>query len=229
VTAFAGTKAFFSHRSLRLQSAHEGVVETVFLDWGLAFGAGLLFGMAGRGESAAVGALVRTRAFRWGLAYLHVGVIAISVTLYVMEPDWMWMYYVRPAQLPLVIVAIAFLLYEVCYFAGFALASELERIKRNATWALVGVMFAAITAAEISTRDRLFNFTDRLQSGPVLVRKGLTFSPFHIEPAMAIVLGPGLIATVALVVIAVRLWRDDVKRFGRPPGRVARPEPERVG
>lgn len=201
------------------------MVETIFLDWGLALGAGLLFGMAGRGESASVGALVRTRAFKWGLAYLHIGVIAISVTLYVMEPNWMWMYWVNPVGLPLVVVAISFFLYEVCYFAGFALASEIERVRRNATWSLVGAMFVAITSAEIATRDRLFNFVDRTSG----VRKGITFSPFHLEPAMAIVLGPGLIATVALVVIAVKLWRDDVKRFGRPPGRVKQPQPETVG
>jgi hypothetical protein len=213
------------NRGYNLRS--EEVVETIFLDWGLALGAGLLFGMAGRGESAAVGALVRTRAFKWGLGYLHVGVIAISVTLYAIEPDWMWMYYVDPAGLPLVTVAICFFLYEVCYFAGFALASELERIRRNVTWAVVGVMFVAITAAEVVSRDRLFRFAD----SPAFAagRKGITLSPFHIEPAMAIVLGPGLIATVALVVIAVRLWRDDVKRFGRPPGRVKQPHPETVG
>ena len=203
------------------------MVETIFLDWGLAFGAGLLFGMAGRGESASVGALVRTRAFRWGLAYLHIGVIAISVTLYAIEPDWMWMYYVDPNTLPLVVVAISFLMYEISYFAGFALASEIERVRRNMTWAVAGVMAAAITAAEISTHDRLFRFADStvFTAG----RKGLTFSPFHIEPAMAIVLGPGLIATGALVVIAVRLWRDDVKRFGKPSPRVKEPLPETVG
>jgi hypothetical protein len=204
------------------------VVETIFLDWGLSFGAGLLFGMAGRGESAAVGALVRTRAFKWGLAYLHIGVIAISVTLYILEPNWMWMYYVDPVGLPLVVVALCFFLYEVCYFAGFAIASEIERVRRNVTWAVVGVMFVAITAAEIVTRDRLFKFAD---SGDfaLLGRKGITLDPFHIEPAMAIVLGPGLIATVALVVIAVRLWRDDVKRFGRPQGTFRQRQPEKVG
>ena len=212
-----------------LQSRQEGVVETIFLDWGLALGAGLLFGMAGRGESASVGALVRTRAFKWGLAYLHIGVIAISVTLYVMEPNWMWMYYVNPSTLPLVVVAISFLLYEVCYMAGFALASELERIRRNSTWAVVGVMFVLITAAEVATHDRLFMFADAKDIALNAGRKGLTFSPFHIEPAMAIVLGPGLIATVGLVVIAVRLWRDDVKRFGKPSPRVKEPLPETVG
>jgi hypothetical protein len=204
------------------------VVETIFLDWALAFGAGLLFGMAGRGESAAVGSLMRTRAFKWGLAYLHLGVIAISASLYVIEPAWMWMYWVDPVRVPIVVVVLSFLLYEVCYFAGFALASEIERARRNATWAIAGAMFAAITAAEIATWRRLFHFGSFEEFNAGAAPLGIDLDPFRLEPAMAIVLGPGLLATVAIVVIAVRLWRDDVKRFGRPPGRVREREPERV-
>ncbi|MGH2795600.1 MAG: hypothetical protein ACRDKG_15010 [Actinomycetota bacterium] len=204
------------------------MVETVFLDWALAFGAGLLFGMAGRGESASVGALMRTRAFKWGLAYLHIGVIAISATLYAIEPDWMWMYWVDPRPLPIVAVVLVFLAYEACFFAGFALASEIERQRRNATWILTGIMFAAITLGEVLTYKRLFYFgtIDDHQAGTLT--PGISFDPFHLEPAMVIVLGPGLLATVAVVVIAVRLWRDDVAKFGRPPGGSRRREAERV-
>ena len=204
------------------------MVETIFLDWALAFGAGLLFGMAGRGESAAVGSLTRTRAFRWGLAYLHLGVIAISVALYLMEPAWMWMYWVDPERVPVVVVALSFLLYEVCFFGGFSLASEIERQRRNATWAIAGVMFAAITAAEISAWRRLFHFGSLEEFNAGAAPLGLRFDPFRIEPAMAIVLGPGLLATAAIVVIAVRLWRDDVRRFGRPSARVRTPQPETI-
>jgi len=211
-----------------LQSDAKGVVETVFLDWALAFGAGLLFGMAGRGESASVGALMRTRAFKWGLAYLHIGVIAISATLYAMEPDWMWMYWVDPRRLPIVAVVLVFLVYESCYFAGFALASEIERQRRNATWILTGIMFAAITLGEVLTYKRLFYFGTLADHEAGTLTPGLRLDPFHLEPAMVIVLGPGLLATVAVVVIAVRLWRDDVARFGRPAGRTRERQPERV-
>ncbi len=207
----------------------KGVVETIFLDWALAFGAGLLFGMAGRGEFASVGALMRTRAFKWGLAYLHIGVVAISATLYTIEPDWMWMYWVDSANLPIVAVVLSFLVYEACFFSGFALASEIERRRRNATWALVGVMFAAITAGQVLTWRRLFHFGTFAEYHAGAAPLGIDLSPFRLEPAMAIVLGPGLLATVAIVVIAVRLWHDDVKRFGRPPGRVREKVPEKVG
>ncbi|MGH2727855.1 MAG: hypothetical protein ACRDKS_12860 [Actinomycetota bacterium] len=205
------------------------MVETIFLDWALAFGAGLLFGMAGRGESASVGALMRTRAFKWGLAYLHLGVIAISATLYIIEPAWMWMYWVHPSSVPIVVVILSFLVYEACFFAGFALASEIERRRRNATWWLAGSMFAAITVGEVVSWRRLFHFGSFEEFAAGKAPLGIDFSPFHLEPAMAIVLGPGLLATVAIVMIAVRLWRDDVKRFGRPPGRIREQVPEKVG
>lgn len=199
------------------------MIETVFLDWGLALGAGLLFGLAGRNEVASAPSLFRTRAFHWGLAYLHVGVIAISITLYLLEPAWMWMYWVDPARLPIVVVVLAFLLYEVCFIGGFALAAELERVRRNATWILAGAMFAGITAAEAAARVRLFHIGtfDEFAAGRAPL--GIDLSPFRLEPAMAIVLGPGLIATAAVVVLAIRLWRQDERRAARTGTMSAQP------
>jgi hypothetical protein len=196
-----------------LQSRDEtGVIETVFLDWGLALGAGLLFGLAGRNEVASAPSLFRTRAFRWGLVYLHIGVIAISATLYVLEPAWMWMYWVEPRTLPIVVVVLAFVMYELSFIGGFALAAELERVRRNATWILALGMFAAITVAEVAARTRLFHFGsfDEFAAGRAAL--GIDVSPFHLEPAMAIVLGPGSLATVAIVVVAIKLWREDKRR-----------------
>ena len=227
MSRFAERQTFFPVCSLPLQSRDEtGVIETVFLDWGLALGAGLLFGLAGRNEVASATTLFRTRAFRWGLAYLHIGVIAISVALYVMEPAWMWMYWVDPARLPVGVVILAFVMYEVAFLGGFALAAELERIRRNATWAVAGFAGIAITAAEVATRTRLFHFGTYDEFAAGRAPLGLDTSPFHLEPAMVIVLGPGLLATVAIVVIAVRLWKDDERRAAR--ARTATAEPSTV-
>jgi len=219
--ALEGKRSFFSSCPLGLQSEREGVIETVFLDWALALGAGLLFGLAGRGEVASSSSLVRTRAFRWGLVYLHLGVLAISITLYAIAPAWMWMYWVDPSHLPIVVVVLAFVLYEVCYLAGFALAAELERWRRNATWGLAIAMFLAINAAEIATRTRLFHVGTYSEFAAGRAPLGIRFSPLHLDPVMAIVLGPGLIATVAIVVVAVRLWRSDLKRLAQAPAAVA--------
>jgi hypothetical protein len=203
------------------------VIETVFLDWGLALGAGLLFGLAGRNEVASTPSLFRTRAFRWGLAYLHIGVIAISATLYVLEPAWMWMYWVDPTKLPIVVVVLAFVMYEVAYIGGFALAAELERVRRNAAWILALGMFAAITTGEIATRTRLFHFGSFDEFAAGRAPLGLETSPFHLEPAMVIVLGPGLLATAAIVVIAIKLWRDDERRAQRASAGAASTVPAR--
>ena len=211
-----------------LQSRTKGVVETVFLDWALCFAAGLLFGMAGRGESASTGKLMGTRAFKWGFGYLHLGIVAVSVTLYVMEPDWMWMFWVSPVRIPILVVVLAFLMYEAAFIAGFAIASELERIRRNATWIVVGGLFSAITVFEFAARDRLFNFGTIAEQQAGTLGPGIGLDPFHIEPAMVVVMGPGLLGLIAAVVIAVRLWRDDVARYGRPPGRTRERQPERV-
>lgn len=203
----------------------KGVGKTVFLDWALSFGAGLLFALAGRRELASSGSLFGTRAFRWGLAYLHLGVLAISITLYAIEPAWMWMYWVDPARLPLVGVIMVFLLYEACYVAGFVLASEIERRRANATWILAGAMFVAISIAEFATRVRLFHFGSFEEFAAGAAPLGLEFNPFHLEPAMAIVLGPGLLATAAIVILARHVWLDDRRRFGAPaPVEVSSPE-----
>jgi hypothetical protein len=182
------------------------------LDWALALGSGLLFGLAGRAEVRTADSLLRTKSFRWGLAYLHLGVLAISITLYALEPAWMWMYWVNPAQLPIVVVVLSFLVYEFCYVAGFALAAELERWRRNATWGVAIAMFLAINAAEVATRTRLFHFGSYEEFAAGKAPLGLDFSPFHLEPAMAIVLGPGLLATAAIVIVAIKLWRDTERK-----------------
>jgi hypothetical protein len=202
------------------------VVATIFLDWALALGAGLLFGLAGRGEILTASSLASTRAFRWGLAYLHIGVIAISAALYAIEPAWMWMYWVDPGRLPIVVVGLAFVLYEACFLAGFALAAEIERRKRNATWIIAGAMFVAITAAEVATRVRLFHFGtfDEFAAGRAPL--GIDLNPFRLEPAMAIMLGPGMLATVAIVFLLLRLSRLDRGRSSAQaaPAGVAAPE-----
>lgn len=190
------------------------MIATVFLDWGLSFGAGLLFGIAGRGEFAVAPSRVATRPFRWGLAYLHVGVIAISLVLYAMNPDWMWMYWVDPRALPVAVVGAAFALYEVCFLAGFFLATEIDRRRRTLTWVVAAGMFAAIIAAEIATRVRLLHFgtIDEFAAGRAPL--GIDLDPFRLEPEMAVVLGAACVATAALGLLVWRLSRMDRRRFG---------------
>lgn len=189
------------------------MVETIFLDWGLSLGAGLLFGIAGRHEAARSPRLLATRAFLWGLASLHVGVVAVSAALYAMAPDWMWMYWVDPDALPLAVVALAFALYEAAYVAGFALGAELERLRRGAGWAAAGVLFALISAAEATTRTRLFHFGSREEFLAGRAPGGIRLDPLRVEPEMWVLLASGVLSTAAIAYLVWRLARADARRF----------------
>ncbi|MGZ4103909.1 MAG: hypothetical protein ACXVP8_01460 [Actinomycetota bacterium] len=177
------------------------MVETVFLDWPLAFGVGLLFGLAGRREIDAAPPGFRTRSFRWGFAYLHVGIIAVSVTLYALNPDWMWMYYVRASALPVVVVAMVFAMYEASFVAGFLVGPALERARRGAGIVLAVAFGVALATAEIASRARLSHFAsfDSYHAGTV--RAGLTWHPFHIAPGMFVVLVPGTLSVIAVIAL----------------------------
>jgi hypothetical protein len=180
------------------------VIKTVFLDWGLSLGAGLLFGLAGRSETGAGRRAFSTRSFRWGLVYLHAGVIAISLALYVLNRDWMWMYWVDPRTLPVGIHVVAFALYEVCFLAGFALSSELAP---RAAWAIAGVLFAAVSATEVAARTRLFHVGTFEQFRAGAAPPGMTLSPLHVEPEWWVVTIGGGLATLALPFLLLRLHR----------------------
>lgn len=180
------------------------MIETVFLDWGLSLGAGLLFGLAGRRELAAARSKLATRAFRWGLVYLHAGVIAVSLTLYAMNRDWMWMYWVDPRTLPVPVHVAAFALYEVCFLAGFFLASELPA---RAGWALAGALFAAITATEAAARTRLFHVGTLEEFRAGAAPPGIALDPFRVESLWWVVMIGGGIATAAVVPLLLRVRR----------------------
>lgn len=179
------------------------MVATVFLDWGLSFGAGLLFAIVGRAGAAPK--RFRTSAFRWGLVYLHLGVIAISVVLYALQPDWMWMYWVDAATLPIAVHIVAFALYEVCFLAGFTLGAELSA---RAGWGVAGLMAIVISATEFTTRTRLFHLGTYDEFAAGRAPAAISTNPLSIEPAWWIVTVAGGISMVALIVALRRLHLD---------------------
>lgn len=178
------------------------MVETVFLDWGLAFGSGVLFALAGRNQIAGSVSRVRTQAFRWGFAYLHLGVLAISVALYLMNRDWMWMYWVDPRQLPIGIEALAFVMYEVCFVAGFLLTSE---VSRRFGWTLAAATAAAITFLEVTARTRLFRFGTLEQFRAGDAAPAVAFSPLRVQPEWWLVSVAGVASLAVLAILLRRL------------------------
>lgn len=158
---------------------------------------GLLFGLAGGRQRDPPS----SRAFRWGLGYLNLGIVAASGALYSLNPDWMWMYWVDARALPVAVVVLAFAMYEAAFVAGFVLVPLLERARRGAGVAAAVATGAAITAAEVAARVRLFHFGTLAE-----FRAGRAPAGIHdgtVEPEMWVVLTTGAVSAAALV-LAVR-------------------------
>ncbi|MFN2614827.1 MAG: hypothetical protein ABR552_08455 [Actinomycetota bacterium] len=156
----------------------KGVIETFFLDWPFCFGTGLLFGLAGRAEIARASSPLRTRAFRYGFTYLHLGILSVAISFYLLRPDWMWMYWVQAARMPVVVVMLAFAMYEACFIAGFALGPWLG-VKTGRALILAGTV--AVVAGEVAARSRLLHLGSyaAFTSG---ARGEIRFSPLHLAP-----------------------------------------------
>lgn len=192
------------------------MVETFFLDWGLSFGAGILFAAAGRNEIASARSLLRSRAFRVGFAWLIAGVLGVALLLYAINPDWMWMYFFQP-RLPGAVVALAFALYPIAFVAGFALGAELASAARVAGWAAAAAVGGVITAAEYATRERLFNFGTFIEY--VSGQAGGAFGEGAVPGEVWVLLGWGVPSVVALAALAAMIWRRD----RRPETRATEP------
>ncbi|MEX2457547.1 MAG: hypothetical protein WD770_01020 [Actinomycetota bacterium] len=130
------------------------MVATIFLDWMLSLGVGLLFGRIGEHSHAPGAARLSSAGFRAG-ALAQLALMAVSVTLYAVSDDWMWMYWVDPAALPFGIVFMAFAMYAVAFLAGYLLAPELDRLRAGSSWVAIGLTAVAITVLEVTTWDRL--------------------------------------------------------------------------
>jgi hypothetical protein len=130
------------------------VVETIFLDWLLSLAVGLVFGALGARDGEAPRSRLATPAFRAGA--LTQGVLmTVSVALYALSDDWMWMYWADPARIPFGIEVLAFVMYAVAFLAGFLLAPELERLRPGAAWWALGAVVVAVTAMELFAWDEL--------------------------------------------------------------------------
>jgi len=130
------------------------VVETIFLDWLLSLGTGLLFGKLGIVSLRPGRSRLASAGFLAG-ASVQVLLMAVSLSLYALSAEWMWMYWVDPAGLPVGIVVLAFAMYAVAFLAGYLLAPELERIRMGAAWWAVGAVAVGATLLELLAWDRL--------------------------------------------------------------------------
>ncbi|MGH2740161.1 MAG: hypothetical protein ACRDH6_06740 [Actinomycetota bacterium] len=171
------------------------MVETVFFDWALSFGVGLLFGIFGRPEFDRARSRLTTRAFALGFAFETVAVLPIALSVYVLAPDWMWMYWVDSARLSVGVEVFAFAMYYVSFVAGFLLAPELERLRARLAWIVWGMGSIGLLTAVVLTKDRLLALgtVSEFEAGTTA---SFTGSPFWVT--LAGLVGAGVFLVLAL-------------------------------
>lgn len=180
------------------------MVATIFLDWLLSLGVGLLFGRVGLSSLEKGRSRLASRAFR-AAALTQASLMIVSIALYALSAEWMWMYWADPALLPLGIEVMAFAMYAVAFLAGFLLAPELERLRAGAAWVALGAVAAGTLALEVLAWDELTHLGTLAE-----------FASGRAEPLGGPFLGVLAVGGPAVIVLAAVL----VRRLLRTPSPV---------
>lgn len=147
--------------------------------------------------------------YLWGMAYNVVVGMGIAVAAYLMNPDWMWMYWVDTSRLSPGFTVYVFLMYPAMYTLGFLLADQAEKIKKRGSHILLGGLVAAVLAFILLTFSRLWNVgtISQWDAGACvpLIGPGLALTP------LARALTIGLVPAVVLGVLLL-------KKFSKGPG-----------
>lgn len=123
------------------------MIKTIQLDMFVLFGMGLLFSIAAHKGGRPEGSVFRTRHFKLSLAFAVLVGGGIALACYIIEPDWMWMYWVNYREVPLAVVVYAFCGYPAMFVLGYLLAPELGKLRPGFDWHvyyLVNVVIIAI-------------------------------------------------------------------------------------
>lgn len=122
------------------------MVKTIQLDTLLTLGIGLFFAMW-RMEREGAEPFWRQPAYGVGFAYTMMIGVGIAVVCYLVNPSWMWMYWVDPGAIPWWHMAGIFLVgYPASYTFGYLLGCELDKVNMNGTafFNVLGLIFTAI-------------------------------------------------------------------------------------
>jgi hypothetical protein len=105
------------------------VIETIPLDILATFAIGLLFSIAAHKGGTPAKPLLRTPQFWQAFAYLMVVGVGLGLVLYLIEPDWMWMYWVDYRNVPVAFIVYVFCFYPLMFCLGYLLVPELDKIR----------------------------------------------------------------------------------------------------
>lgn len=95
--------------------------------------------------------------YGWGMVYNVVVGMGIAVAAYMINPDWMWMYWVDTSRLSPWFTIYVFLMYPAMFTLGFLLADQAEKIKTRGSISLLYVLIAFVVLFVLLTFSRLWN------------------------------------------------------------------------
>jgi hypothetical protein len=174
------------------------VIETFIIDWPVLLTIGLVFGGRASGRALA------RRAFILGSVAALV-FIATALISYAIAPDWMWMYFLDPADVAWSVPLIA-LGYLFFYVVGFAAGVTLGRVSKLSLWSAIGAALGLEAGVVALTWDRyhLIGSAAEWASG----RAHELFSASPTGPARTIsLLGPVFLITLGAGLYLT--WRDE--------------------
>lgn len=175
-----------------------GVIPTFIIDWPVLILIGLIFGYGVRKPDSgfwySLPSLFLTRAFVSGKIITGLFVLIVYYS-YLLAPDWMWMYFIRGAELPGWMVWYVLALYFFAYALGFLMKFELEKLSTKSPFLMMLFMLVAEAGIIFPLKDRYLHVG--------------TYSEFYSNLALPLpesVVGtvPGVLTGI-LVVIAILL------------------------
>jgi hypothetical protein len=176
----------------------KGAIETFIIDWPVLIFFGIVFAIFAPREG-----WWQSRAFLTGLivAGLFTGSALVS---YLVAPDWMWMYFIDPADARWTLPFMPFA-YLVTYVLGFAAGVSFKQVSSGLAWAgaVAALFFEAGVVALTWDRYRAVGSTVEWASGNA---DNLFASP-PAGPVLTIS-ASGAVFVVGLVVGLILVWRS---------------------
>lgn len=175
-------------------------METFIIDWPICVFIGLVFG-----AFAPRARWWRSRAFAFGLLTVCV-FTATAIVSYLIEPDWMWMYFLDPKSVAWSVPFLA-IGYVLTFALAFAGAIALRDIGGRAVWTAAALALAAEVVVVAITWDRYHRVGSRAEWAGDSAHELFSLSPTG--PARTIgLLGPIFVVVLAASILLARRARD---------------------
>ena len=204
-------KRSWSIKNTRLSAILRDQTGTVQLDVFLTFLLGLLFALVSPKADLQKPLLTR-HSFQLSFLYLLVVGVGVAVGAYVINPAWMWMYWVDPRGIPVSHLIVLFgFIYPGSFMLGYLLAPHLKAAGWG--WRILAVLIGyevIMVLATLSTRLLKVGSFDQWVQGqavPLFSFSPLSFTPLFYE--LLIGLGIALIGGIGLLLHLQRLSKEE--------------------